>query len=758
MRINMIIENYKKQYSFLAFSEKSWKSLSERITKLVENKTLNSVDEIRTYLDRILCSYIDKQISIGNIRIIHNMLILLKRRKLSYSNLLQEFLSQLEIYHIHMTESFYEVLKKESVLYQNIVKSLGISDLKFCELSAFWKEYSFYFKFSVHGKSLKEVKDIFDGYYYSLNVQEQKQVMDNMDSHLDQFRYLIYHASFLDGIYQVCYTKIRDISLSLFRKVIFSWSIDQLDLLIEEYCYNQIYGGSALEKYDKIWLLIKELKPQHDEKKKHLGNECLKIKGERRTLYSYFEKIKSNLSEEDKKVIDTLYVHLSKERQEGIDGYINGLYHQNDEVGRKASNDISMLKGQFKKYLINGCLKVKGERRTLYSYFEKIKSNLSAEDRGIIDILYTHLSKERQEGIDGYISGLYHQNDEVGRKASNDISILKRQFKKYLQSGCLNLKNEPHTLYFYFRMLKSDLSEEDKKVIDTLYAHLSKERQEAIDGYISGLYRYNDNMRRKASNDILILKRQFARYLAKGDLTIRSKDRSLYSCFEKIKSNLSEEDRRIIDILYNHLSKERQEGIDGYINGLYHQNDEVGRKASNDISTLKRQFKKYLESGCLNLKNEPHTLYFYFKMLKSDLSEEDKKVIYILYALLSKEKQEEINGYINGLYHQSDEVRKKARIDLLGLRRKFERYLKIESLEVCSKKQLEVKQVLLDALKVIEMSFYRLGYTTSEYLKYKNEKMIEIMNKGNFSHYNILYIFIMESFYFIKEQEKIRSL
>lgn len=78
MRINMIIENYKKQYSFLAFSEKSWKSLSERITKLVENKTLNSVDEIRTYLDRILCSYIDKQISIGNIRIIHNMLILLK--------------------------------------------------------------------------------------------------------------------------------------------------------------------------------------------------------------------------------------------------------------------------------------------------------------------------------------------------------------------------------------------------------------------------------------------------------------------------------------------------------------------------------------------------------------------------------------------------------------------------------------------------------------------------------------------------------
>ncbi len=677
MRINMIIENYKKQYSFLAFSEKSWKSLSERITKLVENKTLNSVDEIRTYLDRILCSYIDKQISIGNIRIIHNMLILLKRRKLSYSNLLQEFLSQLEIYHIHMTESFYEVLKKESVLYQNIVKSLGISDLKFCELSAFWKEYSFYFKFSVHGKSLKEVKDIFDGYYYSLNVQEQKQVMDNMDSHLDQFRYLIYHASFLDGIYQVCYTKIRDISLSLFRKVIFSWSIDQLDLLIEEYCYNQIYGGSALEKYDKIWLLIKELKPQHDEKKKHLGNECLKIKG---------------------------------------------------------------------------------ERRTLYSYFEKIKSNLSAEDRGIIDILYTHLSKERQEGIDGYISGLYHQNDEVGRKASNDISILKRQFKKYLQSGCLNLKNEPHTLYFYFRMLKSDLSEEDKKVIDTLYAHLSKERQEAIDGYISGLYRYNDNMRRKASNDILILKRQFARYLAKGDLTIRSKDRSLYSCFEKIKSNLSEEDRRIIDILYNHLSKERQEGIDGYINGLYHQNDEVGRKASNDISTLKRQFKKYLESGCLNLKNEPHTLYFYFKMLKSDLSEEDKKVIDILYARLSKEKQEEINGYINGLYHQSDEVRKKARIDLLGLRRKFERYLKIESLEVCSKKQLEVKQVLLDALKVIEMSFYRLGYTTSEYLKYKNEKMIEIMNKGNFSHYNILYIFIMESFYFIKEQEKIRSL
>ena len=285
---------------------------------------------------------------------------------------------------------------------------------------------------------------------------------------------------------------------------------------------------------------------------------------------------------------------------------------------------------------------------------------------------------------------------------------------------------------------------------------MSEERQEGIQGYIEGKYHATDRIGRKASHDIQQLQRKFEKYLESGVLDVRM-SRTLYSYFEKIKSELSEENKKVIDTLYSRLSKERQKGIEGYIEGKYHQTDAIGRKASNDISLLQKQFKRYLESGVLDVRMS-RTLYSYFEKIKLELSEEDKKAIDTLYSRLSKERQKGIEGYIEGKYHRTNEIGRKAPADILKLQRRFIRYLEIESLEGCSKVQLKKKQVLLEALKVIETSFYRLGYTSSDYQKYKDEKMLDIVSRGNASQLTILYIFVMESFYFIKEQEKIRTL
>ena len=68
--------------------------------------------------------------------------------------------------------------------------------------------------------------------------------------------------------------------------------------------------------------------------------------------------------------------------------------------------------------------------KDLYSYFKSIKKDLTEEDEKLIDALFHSLSKECQEGINGYISGKYHNSDAVGRKAYSDISLLRKKFER----------------------------------------------------------------------------------------------------------------------------------------------------------------------------------------------------------------------------------------------------------------------------------------------------------------------------------------
>ena len=388
--------------------------------------------------------------------------------------------------------------------------------------------------------------------------------------------------------------------------------------------------------------------------------ERLQVPRKVKTLYDYFENIEKDLTEEDKKEIDALFYSLSIERQEGINGYVAGKYHNSDAIGRQARVDIRRLKYQFER------LQVPRKVKTLYDYFENIEKNLTEEDKKEIDTLFYSLSKERQEGIKGYIEGKYHNSDAVGRKAYSDISFLRKKFER------LWIPRKVKTLYDCFRSIKEDLTEEDKKEIDALFYSLSKECQEGINGYIAGKYHNFDAVGRKAYSNINLLRKQFKHLL------VLQKGKTLYDCCQSIKEDLTEKDKNKIDELFHSLSIERQERIKGYIEGKYYCSDAVGRKASDNIQFLKKKFRNSEIIHTTPLKSYFKNIYSYFKSIKEDLTEEDKKLIDALFHSLSKECQEGINGYIAGKYHNFDAVGRKAYSNINLLRKQFKHLLVLQ--------------------------------------------------------------------------------
>ena len=351
---------------------------------------------------------------------------------------------------------------------------------------------------------------------------------------------------------------------------------------------------------------------------------------------------------------------------------------------------------------------------------------------------------------------------------------MQQQFRRYKKTGTLKFKERKKTIYEYFTIDGKDLTEEDKKIVDTLFSKLSAERRENIQNYLNDLFSTRDESDKKARSDIYILQQQFRRYKKTGTLDKKSKKRTtIYEYFVVDGKTLSEEDNKIIDILFSKLSEERRENIQNYLNGLFPSNDKLGRKALNDIFVLQRKFKNYQETGTLERKGKKKTIYEYFVVDGKTLSEEDKKIIDILFSKLSEERRENIQNYLKGLFSSRSELGKKVFSDILILRQQFKKYQETGNLDFKKsvsvlgneekkfqeqfqnfrKVRLQKYQVLLEALKVVEESFYRLGYTFLEYQLYKQSKEQELISRGVLSDLDFLSSYISESALFIKEEQ-----
>ena len=214
-----------------------------------------------------------------------------------------------------------------------------------------------------------------------------------------------------------------------------------------------------------------------------------------RDLYFYFRDIKVDLTEEDKQKIDKLFHSISIERQEGIKEYIAGKHHYNSAEGKKANSDMRLLRKQFKRLQL--------PQKKFYDYFKSIKEDLTVKDKQKIDELFHSLSIERQEGIKGYIAGKYHRTDAVGRKAKNDIYMLRDQFKR------LQLPQKGKNFYDYFKSEEEELTVEDIRYIDFLFLEFPLENQRGILEYLQNKHLKNSFIARRARFDLGIMQNKF---------------------------------------------------------------------------------------------------------------------------------------------------------------------------------------------------------------------------------------------------------
>lgn len=524
-----IQEEYLQTYHFLGIKDEIWSILFEKIENKIDAHQID-YNGARYLLDRYFKRYIDKEIREGRTRIINNLLILIKKQNVQITYLFSEFFKAIHDLSIEIPEEYYIKLKKESVILQKMLAEADLEQVSFQNLESSYQKIALLLPLKSAYISFREVKRIYDRYYGELDEKGKKKLVQCLkdSSYSLKFKYLITYDSIFRSIYDTYCQEIEEIPNSFFQRALLDLSLNDLKYIVESHQQH-------------CYMTIEHLKNQ-----------------------------------------DYLY-YIARFIQQCNNWDID---HKDDDSKKNSREDWNQTK--------------KGWRRSdreIYDYFTIIKSDLTKEDKQAIDTLFERLSKERREGIQGYLKGTYHQKDPIGKKANSDIQMLRKHFKKYLATGQIFRSARYSEIYDYFTSIKPELTNEDKQVIDALFRRLPKERQEGIQEYLKGVYHPKDQVGKKVYNDIEKLKYHFHKYVTTGQFNSANrfqdarKIQDIYSYFVSIKPDLTEEDKQVIDVLFHFLSKERQMGIQGYINRIYHQRDPIGKRAHQDILKLKYQFR-----------------------------------------------------------------------------------------------------------------------------------------------------------------------
>ena len=519
-------EQYMQMYQFLGLKNERWSILFEKIENKLDTHQID-YDGARYLLDRYFKCYIDKEIEEGRTRIINNLLVLIKKKNAQITYLFSEFFKTLHDLNIEISEEYYIKLKKESVILQRMLAEADLERVSFQNLESSYQKNALLLIFKPVHVTLSEVKRVYTRYYDLLHEEEKRGLLERLEdsSYLAKFKYLIMYDSIFQSIYDTYCEEIEKIENSSFYRVLLDLSLDELKYIVENHEQYRYMTFEHLKKREYLYFIsrfIKQSKVLDTPSEEAISCQSyaretrdVRWKKNDRKLYDYFVSIKPNLTQEDKRAIDTLFSFLSKKKQEDIKNYLKEIYLQKTTIGKRANRDIEKLKCRFKRYLVTGQLFSSTRYRSLYSYFTSIKPELTQEDKQVIDNLFNRLPKERKEKINSYLKGDILTGDPIVKIVYNDIGKLKYYFKKYIMTGkvygpdCFQDVKKIQNLYSYFISIKPDLNEEDKKMIDFLFSLLPTERQEGIEGYIKRIYHQKDSIGKRAHQDILNLKHQF---------------------------------------------------------------------------------------------------------------------------------------------------------------------------------------------------------------------------------------------------------
>lgn len=571
---------YLEKYYFLGIKEETWHKLfTEALNKCEQDK-----NKATSFILNRINNYIKKEIANKKTRIFNNLLLVLKRTQKTDKDLLISFLKELKDLSITFDEDYFNLLKQNSKILSTILTRFSLLNTPLKDLNTELEDSLMYVKIKPSNVSMANTKKIFCYLLSLLPKSTQVQLLAILkspyiitSSEFTKLKYLIQYYEEFISILNIFNKQIKELNQDLYMKTLLSASLEELKYYINEYYHFQgsVYDNTKLDFLYKLNTKIIEQIKKELPKSKPLPKP--------KTIFDYFTII---LTPEEKQVVEDLFNNFPIIKKERIKKLLEGTISISSLNGKKALADLNYLENKIKK---DREPKRKRKPKTcLEDYFKDEDGFISDPDKEVVKELFNCLSLERQEGILGFIEGIYHETDPIGKKASGDITTLQRRFKRYKEVGIISgIKKD---IYDYFKDEKCFISEHDKEVVNILLYRLSSTQQADIKEYIAGS---KDLVkRRQTAGLILNLQSQFKRYKKIGTLR-RYADLYTYCNADE---TLNGADKLIIDYLFFKLAFDKQNKILSYIAGTYLDKDKKTRASLYQLKVKYNSLKAQLNN------------------------------------------------------------------------------------------------------------------------------------------------------------------
>lgn len=622
-------------YDFLGFKSHKWVSLACKNANKAkeENVNLNYASSvIINNLEKELLEYIKNEYRKRNIRIFNNLFIKLLKEKLSFKQLIDRYITLLEDkYGLKFDFSFYNFLKQESREFRKILTRMEMLDFYFDMFKMFFLDnYELYYKFMGNRHS-------FGWTVSKVNELSRLGIISLSGKYFEASCLVIINYEIIVRMHEQFSKSIEAMPLDDFISLIIKIrDAEKIKETINEYkksfIYKESYDIAVLTRLNNLFKKISDVEINREKiiatNTKVIISDAQKPETKKRkkitSIYDLFPDIEGISEEEKRKKVDKILERLTKEELDEINLYING----DDKCNRtKIRNKIQTLKILYNQYIKTGILpKVRKSKLSLEDYFPDIEEITIEEKKKMIKEVLEPLPEERRLNVIAYANSDKDNITDIFQ-AKTDLSMLRRKYVKYAQSGKLSdFKALPKSICIYdlFPDIEGITPEKKKEMIKEVLELLPEERRLNVMAYVN---RDKDNVtdRARAKTDLSILQRKYVKYAQSGKLSdIRTLPKRNIDILDYIQVGTSictkKIRQQIINAFISTLDSDEREKLKLFINSAL-SIKEVGSillKITNKVNT-------YLNDRIvnLNLTNNNYQI-FYSLILFLDIDYETK--------------------------------------------------------------------------------------------------------------------------------------
>lgn len=646
------IDIYIEKYDFLAVSKDSWESLFFNAIKGT------SYEDLQTYKRGIIGhvrsrikNYINKEIEEGRTRIICNFVIRVNRKSKNHKMLIQNFFKELSDYQITLPESYYVQLKKDSSILSKALRNLGLYDLSLSELNG--ADLDFYFSLKTREGTYHETMALY--HYFSSHFPVAK-LRNTSSVEFQKLKFFLDHYIELTELHHLYCEAIGNVDFYQIISVLVLFDLSKTEKIFADYRLYKFGSLNAdqsflyrIHRYLKGVIAPTQVKVQPKLSTSSAFNqEHIVISSpKKKELENYIPEARE--SQAHKQILNAMYSKLPLESQEQIQSLLTGEVTTSTHAGRQAYKILFQLKEQYLAELIEKGLYQEplekqsnqsnhssdSVKKTIYDYIPEAKESL--EKQQLLEQLFGHFRATTKRNITRLLNGEFDKNTKEYNNAMQAIYRLRDRFNKELESS----QNDTESS----QLKKSEVNQ----LKDT---------------------NKNANVKKKD------------KHVKKEKGTYKRIKKTIYDFFPE--SNEDEEKKKIVDSMIKHLSLEKRQQIESYINGQIKSTTPEGKRVLASLGYLRKRYFKILTGEVSFVKkNKPKkksvskrkkaTYYDYFPGASED--ENKKRIVDELISSISEEKRNQIYQYILGNIKSTAQEGRQI-LNLIGtLRRKYYRLL-----------------------------------------------------------------------------------